>query len=148
MALIKCPECKNEVSGKAKTCPHCGATVELVSYFQEVNTEEKENAASKTGWGNVNFGFILSGLGILLIFTGFLALLGVILILIGIILIVKGAVLGFGGVAFGLDTKKYVKAECPSCNEFITFKTNETLIICQGCKKKAEVKEDHIIMKN
>lgn len=24
MALIKCPECGNEVSDKAKTCPHCG----------------------------------------------------------------------------------------------------------------------------
>lgn len=27
MALIKCPECKNSVSTKAKTCPHCGAPV-------------------------------------------------------------------------------------------------------------------------
>ncbi len=27
MALIKCPECGNEVSEKAITCPHCGARV-------------------------------------------------------------------------------------------------------------------------
>lgn len=29
MALIKCIECENEVSDKAKTCPKCGAPVEL-----------------------------------------------------------------------------------------------------------------------
>ena len=27
MALIKCPECNNEVSDKAETCPHCGMKV-------------------------------------------------------------------------------------------------------------------------
>jgi hypothetical protein len=27
MALIKCKECENEVSSKAKSCPKCGAQV-------------------------------------------------------------------------------------------------------------------------
>lgn len=27
MALIKCPECNNEVSNKAETCPHCGIKI-------------------------------------------------------------------------------------------------------------------------
>jgi uncharacterized OB-fold protein len=27
MALIKCPECGNQVSNTAATCPHCGAPV-------------------------------------------------------------------------------------------------------------------------
>ena len=27
MALVKCPECKNKVSSKAKSCPHCGCPV-------------------------------------------------------------------------------------------------------------------------
>lgn len=27
MAMIKCPECKKEVSSKAKTCPNCGAAI-------------------------------------------------------------------------------------------------------------------------
>ena len=27
MALIECKECKNEVSEKAKFCPHCGARI-------------------------------------------------------------------------------------------------------------------------
>ena len=31
MALIKCTECGNEVSTKAKACPNCGAPVKSVS---------------------------------------------------------------------------------------------------------------------
>ena len=27
MALVKCPECKEKVSSKAKNCPHCGYTI-------------------------------------------------------------------------------------------------------------------------
>ena len=37
MALIKCPECKNEISSTAFSCPHCGAP----------NKIEQEKAASK-----------------------------------------------------------------------------------------------------
>lgn len=28
MALIKCPECKSEVSDKAKSCPKCGCPID------------------------------------------------------------------------------------------------------------------------
>ena len=28
MALIKCPECSNKISDKAKKCPHCGYIME------------------------------------------------------------------------------------------------------------------------
>jgi len=27
MALIKCPECKKEISTTAEACPHCGALI-------------------------------------------------------------------------------------------------------------------------
>lgn len=27
MALLICPECKNKVSDKAETCPHCGCPI-------------------------------------------------------------------------------------------------------------------------
>ena len=30
MALIKCPECQEKVSNKAKACPHCGAPAETL----------------------------------------------------------------------------------------------------------------------
>lgn len=33
MALIKCKECGNDVSDKAKTCPKCGAKVTRPSVF-------------------------------------------------------------------------------------------------------------------
>lgn len=34
MALIKCPECGNEISSFAKACPNCGYPIEevMVSY--------------------------------------------------------------------------------------------------------------------
>lgn len=32
MALIKCKECKREVSDKAKTCPHCGNPIDTKVY--------------------------------------------------------------------------------------------------------------------
>ena len=28
MAIIKCPECGNDISDKAATCPHCGVNVQ------------------------------------------------------------------------------------------------------------------------
>lgn len=31
MALIKCHECKNSVSSKAPTCPHCGYKIAMGS---------------------------------------------------------------------------------------------------------------------
>lgn len=37
MALIVCPDCKKEISDKAKSCPHCGFT------FGEENNAPPEN---------------------------------------------------------------------------------------------------------
>ena len=43
MVLIKCPECNNDVSDKAATCPHCGYAFELVSKDtrKQANTDMK-----------------------------------------------------------------------------------------------------------
>jgi DNA-directed RNA polymerase subunit RPC12/RpoP len=30
MALIKCPECDNNISDSAKSCPHCGFNLDLI----------------------------------------------------------------------------------------------------------------------
>ncbi|WP_407028785.1 zinc ribbon domain-containing protein [Serratia marcescens] len=35
MALVKCKECKHEVSSSAQTCPHCGAKTSLIIKFAE-----------------------------------------------------------------------------------------------------------------
>ena len=48
MALIKCPECKKEISNSAKNCPSCGYKI------------------SKSGIGC--FTYLLIGLGILIFF--------------------------------------------------------------------------------
>ena len=37
MALIKCNECGKEISDKAKTCPNCGAQIQLNELKQEVS---------------------------------------------------------------------------------------------------------------
>lgn len=31
MALVKCPECNNDISSRAKICPGCGAPVNVIS---------------------------------------------------------------------------------------------------------------------
>lgn len=37
MALVKCPECGNEISDKAKTCPACGWSNSAISARKKVN---------------------------------------------------------------------------------------------------------------
>lgn len=41
MALIKCDECGNSISDKAKICPHCG-------YERKSNTEDHNMSSSQT----------------------------------------------------------------------------------------------------
>ena len=36
MALIRCPECGNDVSDKAKACPRCGAPINVTPAVQAV----------------------------------------------------------------------------------------------------------------
>lgn len=40
MSLITCPECKNQVSDRAKSCPHCGAPVEIQAPHTVVSDPE------------------------------------------------------------------------------------------------------------
>ena len=46
MAMIKCPECGQEISDKAKKCVHCGAVLipEVKKYCQECGTELETEA--------------------------------------------------------------------------------------------------------
>lgn len=42
MAIIKCPECQNEVSDKASACPKCGCPIrEDVSFYQKQYRNEQ-----------------------------------------------------------------------------------------------------------
>jgi hypothetical protein len=55
MALIECPECKKEISDKAKECPHCGYPI--------VKKEEKKKQETKKRFSSKKYkytGFICS----------------------------------------------------------------------------------------
>jgi len=51
MALIKCSECGHDVSDKAKTCPHCGAPVEIglksISIPYTINAKEHPSEGAR-----------------------------------------------------------------------------------------------------
>ena len=59
MALIECPECKKEISDKAKECPHCGYPI--------VKKEEKKKEEPKKD-------LVLKNTNILDLFVQFLVL--------------------------------------------------------------------------
>lgn len=45
MALIKCPDCKKEVSDKAYSCPNCGYPIDqiaIINYREIQETEIKD----------------------------------------------------------------------------------------------------------
>lgn len=45
MALIKCPECGQEISEHAATCPHCGYSIK--DYFEKKKQQEKQKELEK-----------------------------------------------------------------------------------------------------
>ena len=46
MALINCPECKNQVSDQARSCPQCGHPLKKVEFTTHVVTH----------WGSIEIG--------------------------------------------------------------------------------------------
>ena len=51
MALIKCSECGNDVSDKAKACPNCGCPVKAPIWCPECNSEIKESDTTCSNCG-------------------------------------------------------------------------------------------------
>ncbi len=47
MALIKCPDCKTEVSELAQSCPKCGYPFAKISSDEALNAELRDAYASK-----------------------------------------------------------------------------------------------------
>lgn len=52
MSLIRCPECKKEISDRATACPHCGYPIENMDFYQSETSisseaEPPEGAAAK-----------------------------------------------------------------------------------------------------
>lgn len=46
MALIKCPECSNEISDKALKCPKCGFAIQDIVICEECGTRNKKGSKS------------------------------------------------------------------------------------------------------
>lgn len=70
MALIKCPECGNTISDKAKSCPHCGVDPNLAPEPKPVETTPRQQVPSepqkrnrKTLW-MILVPLILIGIGV------------------------------------------------------------------------------------
>lgn len=42
MAIIKCPECQNEISDKAAACPKCGCPIKEDIHFTEKQHREEQ----------------------------------------------------------------------------------------------------------
>ena len=100
MAIIKCPECGQEVSSFAETCPHCGYRLkEKNSYLATVTQQYAIRDARSRAIGCV-IGAIISGLASLLFFfmpvfikevrtgTPILIIMGIIFLLLGVFLVV------------------------------------------------------------
>ena len=77
MALINCPECSNNVSDKAETCPHCGIRLQVKSVpVQQIykTTERGELLFSTKGlYDSAYWKEILPGIGGILVFSFLIA---------------------------------------------------------------------------
>ena len=51
MALIKCPECGNQISDKAITCPHCGYPITATHVVEKASTRRSFTVAYRSGPG-------------------------------------------------------------------------------------------------
>ncbi len=58
MSLIKCPECKNEVSEKATSCPKCGCPIQH-KFLGVLGALTPTNLFSVEGVKLISFAFLL-----------------------------------------------------------------------------------------
>lgn len=66
MAIIKCPECQNEVSDKAATCPKCGCPINKHIHFSEQQYRDEQavyNGIKKVKAEDRNKTLVILGIG-------------------------------------------------------------------------------------
>lgn len=132
MALTKCPECANEVSDKAYSCPHCGyvmgssAQSSALPKPTPVGPQNRQVFLGSTG---TVVGMLMIGAGILLAFV---------LLPLGIVIAAVGAVLLTKANAAAVGTHDIV---CPYCKTPGTIETPAQSYRCPACSKKS-VKRD------
>ncbi len=143
MALIKCPECRREVSDTAGSCPHCGFKIQIekLKDFVPVKTTL---VFSKPQNADVTKASVLLFFGIPILLCGFIY--GLFPLLVGFVLTSVGL-----GNLFG-----YQEGDCPYCGHRIRMKRDAFLnqgvrsIRCGHCnnvmrKTKAELFSTHPI---
>ena len=54
MALIKCPECGNDISNKAEVCPKCGLNIQKLDNLKELSNKKAEEISHKKSQ-NINY---------------------------------------------------------------------------------------------
>lgn len=133
MAMVKCPECRKEISDKAESCPNCGYVL-VKNDLHRVRRTKIDYAAPDKKMGN-----ILIWEGVLCIFGG------IILIPIFFISIILWG-LGITAISRGIKerTGKRKKADCPYCGNKIPISSYETTIKCPHCRKISTHKEDYL----
>ena len=137
MALITCPECNNQVSDSAVSCPHCGYVLNKQTTVEPTPAPEKKEELKKTYFTGKSKG------GSLLIVWGFIFLLGSLAFLliffpIGIVLLL--ITLGRFGAAFSQMKSKH--GSCPYCGNAVDVEKTATTYKCVHCKKISNVRED------
>ena len=107
MALIRCPECRREVSDSADSCPHCGYKIEKATLekFVPVSTEL---SSSKPTSSEIVKAVICFVLGIPTLLWGILTMAagyGFIMLALGLIVTIMGV----------LILRTFQDGKCPYC---------------------------------
>jgi ssDNA-binding Zn-finger/Zn-ribbon topoisomerase 1 len=139
--MINCPTCRNGISMKAPSCPHCGELLtdelrkkstfitDLSNYVRKI--DEKTKIVEKKGGA---FGFLLGipiaivtlSLGIFLSGIPGLNLIGMPLTFVSIL------------IPFVLPFMKYsfISGLCPYCSHQVLIQDNRTAASCPTCKNR------------
>lgn len=132
MALTKCPECANEVSDKAYSCPHCGYVMgssAQSSALPKPTPVGPQNKQALAGGAGTVAGMAMIVVGILLAFV---------ILPLGIIIAIVGGVVLSKGNAAAVGTHSIT---CPYCKTPGTIETPAQSYRCPACSKKS-VKRD------
>lgn len=125
MALVTCPECKQEISSQANSCPHCG-------YVLNSGGNEKQTRNRETKLGAIEKS---TGTGVFMILVGIIGIIGGIFtlgLIIGIFAIIGGFVFIAAGATRISGTQQGV---CPYCGNAVSVSANSTTCKCVHCKK-------------